>query len=355
MPAAASTMPPKVEPAVSGRWIQPPGSIDDLRSKVLRALREGKDKPTDLAGIRLVGEDLAGCDLSGCDLTGADLSRADLTGARLIGANLSAATLHQTKLDEAELAGATLLGATLEGASAKRAGFGKADLRRTSFFGATLDGASFVEARLRHTDFRNASARDARFSDCDLSRSDFSTADLAGAELSSADVDRAYFVETDLRRARLRSLRNFERASFLRADVRDVDFSGAYMLRRHVLDENFLDEFKNRSPMYRFVYWVWWASSDCGRSLTRWTAWTMLIALAFGFVFAQVAMDFGDHETWLSPFYYSVVTLTTLGYGDVLPASEASQWCAMAEVTIGYLMLGGLISIFSNKLARRGE
>ena len=142
MPAAASTMPPKVEPAVSGRWIQPPGSIDDLRSKVLRALREGGDKPTDLAGIRLVGEDLAGCDLSGCDLTGADLSRADLTGARLIGANLSAATLHQTKLDEAELAGATLLGATLEGASAKRAGFGKADLRRTSFFGATLDGNS---------------------------------------------------------------------------------------------------------------------------------------------------------------------------------------------------------------------
>jgi hypothetical protein len=27
----------------------------------------------------------------------------------------------------------------------------------------------------------------------------------------------------------------------------------------------------------------------------------------------------------------------------------------MAEVAVGYLMLGGLVSIFSNKLARRGE
>ena len=66
-------------------------------------------------------------------------------------------------------------------------------------------------------------------------------------------------------------------------------------------------------------------------------------------------MDLGDNPTWFSSFYYSVVTLTTLGYGDVTPASTAAQIVALIEVVIGYVMLGGLICLLSNKLARRGE
>ena len=66
-------------------------------------------------------------------------------------------------------------------------------------------------------------------------------------------------------------------------------------------------------------------------------------------------VDYGDHETWLSPIYFSVVTVTTLGYGDALPASAMAQLLVMIQVTGGYLMLGGLISILSNKLARRAE
>jgi voltage-gated potassium channel Kch len=53
--------------------------------------------------------------------------------------------------------------------------------------------------------------------------------------------------------------------------------------------------------------------------------------------------------------YYSVVTLTTLGYGDVVPASPTAQVLAMCEVVLGYVMLGGLLSIFSNKMSRRAD
>ena len=49
------------------------------------------------------------------------------------------------------------------------------------------------------------------------------------------------------------------------------------------------------------------------------------------------------------------MTLTTLGYGDAVPASTAGQIIAMIEVLVGYLSLGGLISIFANKMARRAE
>lgn len=349
-------MPPRLLPTETGRWVLAPAEADAARADLLRRIREGgRDRPTDLRGVRLMEVDLKGVDLSGCDLVGAELSGSDLTGARLGKADLGSANLDGAILDRAELAGASLLGASFEEASLVRTGFGRVDARKASFFGANLEGASFVGAKLAKADMRSAMCSGARFQAAELTGADFGKADLSHADLSSANVHKASFVEADLRRARLRSLRGFESAAFLRADVRDVDFSGAYLLRRHIVDENYLDEFKNRSRLNRVVHFVWWITSDCGRSLFRWSLWTLAIALAFGFAYMAASVDYGDHETWLSPFYFSLVTLTTLGYGDVLPASDVAQAMAMAEVSLGYMMLGGLISIFSNKLARRGE
>jgi len=58
-------------------------------------------------------------------------------------------------------------------------------------------------------------------------------------------------------------------------------------------------------------------------------------------------------KTDFTPYYFSIVTFTTLGFGDITPANKAGEiWLAL-EVILGYIMLGGLISIFANKLARR--
>lgn len=52
--------------------------------------------------------------------------------------------------------------------------------------------------------------------------------------------------------------------------------------------------------------------------------------------------------------YYSVVTFTTLGFGDIVPIGHFwARFFVVLEVILGYIMLGGLISIFANKLARR--
>ena len=58
---------------------------------------------------------------------------------------------------------------------------------------------------------------------------------------------------------------------------------------------------------------------------------------------------------WFNALYFSVVTFTTLGFGDVSPnlANRTAQVVVMAQVVIGYIMLGGLVSILANKLARR--
>ena len=45
------------------------------------------------------------------------------------------------------------------------------------------------------------------------------------------------------------------------------------------------------------------------------------------------------------------VTFTTLGFGDVTPLNRAGEIWVTAEVILGYLMLGLLISIMANKIA----
>ena len=61
----------------------------------------------------------------------------------------------------------------------------------------------------------------------------------------------------------------------------------------------------------------------------------------------------GTPEHWLRPFYSSIVTYTTLGFGDVTPASVAGTIVVALEAICGYVALGLLIAILANKVARR--
>ena len=54
-----------------------------------------------------------------------------------------------------------------------------------------------------------------------------------------------------------------------------------------------------------------------------------------------------------TPFYYSIVTYTTLGFGDVTPKHWFGELVVTLEVIFGYLTLGLLVSILANKVARR--
>ncbi len=332
---------------------------DEEALRILREIKEGRrspqERPSNLSRLSLAGEDLSGLDLVGVDLSGSDLSGADLSEAKLFEANLSGAVLRGANLTEAELFGADLSEANLEEVQAEEAGFGKANLQGARLFRAHLRGATFTKASLRGADLRLADLSGSRLREADLSEADLTGADLRGADLSLSRVRGANFYNADLREARLRALKDYEKANWLGADIRDINFAGAYMLRRFIMDQNFLKEFKEKSRFHRILYYIWWITSDCGRSMTRWFLWIFVEIIFFGFLYTLVEVDYGPHRTWLSPFYYSLVTITTLGYGDVVPASVEAQVIAMIEVFTGYLMLGGLLSIFANKIARRAE
>jgi hypothetical protein len=50
---------------------------------------------------------------------------------------------------------------------------------------------------------------------------------------------------------------------------------------------------------------------------------------------------------------FSIVTYTTLGFGDVRPATLAGEIIVSSEVILGYTTLGLLLSVLAQSIARR--
>ena len=60
----------------------------------------------------------------------------------------------------------------------------------------------------------------------------------------------------------------------------------------------------------------------------------------------------------LSPsdaFYFSVVTITTVGYGDIIPKTEAGKFLALALIIIGVGTFLGVVANFTDMLMNRRE
>jgi len=319
--------------------------------------KDSSNRPVklDLRGITLLHEDLSGLDLSGYDLSHANLNSSNLSRTILSYTRLHRASLEQSILDECEFLGSDLSHASLNECRAERCGFGGADLSHASMINANLKGSTLSQSKLVNADLRAANFEKARLSGADLSSAIFTRAQMVESDLKQSDVNGTDFESADMRSCRLLGIKNFKRANWVGADIRELDLRGAYLVRRYIADENYLFEFQSVSPLHRAIYLVWLITSDCGRSLLRWFLFMLGITLIFAAIYTLVDIDYGDYATPFSPIYFSFVTLTTLGYGDALPASLTAQIFVTLQAISGYMGLGGLLSILGNKMARRAE
>jgi len=195
---------------------------------------------------------------------------------------------------------------------------------------------------------------------------DFSGASLGGARLDQVNLRGAVLSGADLRGADLRSA-NLEQANvtgvkYLR-DCRQQAFfglrlstcHGSQMFKSFAEDQILLEEYRQAHPVW---FWLWWATSDCGHSLPRWAGISLCIAVLYALAYYLMGPVHFHSEhlpyTPTSMLYFSYVTFTTLGFGDINPMTEAGAMVVMSEVILGYTLLGGLISILAIKLSRRG-
>ncbi|MBN2801900.1 MAG: pentapeptide repeat-containing protein [Deltaproteobacteria bacterium] len=331
---------------------------EEIINRLKNDFKKGSRKPgaaIDLSQVSLEGQNLDSLDFSGLNLQGVNFSGASLQNSNFGMCNLKDANFYKARLNSVEFFKADLQNAVFNESDCTHAGFGHADLTHASFLNANLNKASFTSATLNYVDFRTANLENASLREAVLTNATLTRASLKNADLKNSDVEGADFHMADLSYARVMGVKNFKKAAWVGADIFNIDLRGAYMIRRYIMDENYLYEFKTRSSLNKFLYLLWWLSSDCGRSLTRWALLMFLVILIFAMMFHFSGVDYGAYKTPYSDIYYSIVTFTGLGYGDVMPASLQSQVLASIEAIAGYVGLGGFLSILSNKLARRAE
>ena len=72
----------------------------------------------------------------------------------------------------------------------------------------------------------------------------------------------------------------------------------------------------------------------------------------FGLVFFFLPETTGNKISLIESLYFSAVTITTLGYGDILPTNDLGRVIAATESVLGITLIG----LFLNALSRvRGE
>lgn len=262
-----------------------------------------------------------------------------------------------------------------------------------------------IEPDLSHTNLSgsNASALGHMVKGVNLEKANLWNTDLSGAGLIFANFTGAILIQTNLQKASLIGA-HIENANLLNADLRGSDLTnvsleganvagvkynrfgkyrgiraatcyGSPRFRRFAQDQDFIEELREESNLGRALYWLWLVFVDCGRSFWPLLSWLVLICFVFGAAYADYripsclswlpqslqgflikidpSIEFQHPANWFSPYYFSVVTLTTLGFGDITPLNVAGQIFVTIEVVLGYAILGLLISILANKIARR--
>lgn len=304
-------------------------------------------------------------------MTDGEFSEVDLSDSNLAEIDFSRSDFYRADLSRANLKKSILAGAELGEAKMIKAALYKADMQSAILQEANLDHADLSSTDCRNADFRGANLRGADFTSADPRGCDFSHSDLRGANLTRADVTGAKFHFTQLFDANVTHIRygTFKDMVGYFYGVRGVDATyGNALFVRDAKDQDYIDTLKlaildKPDGFVRscdlMLFWAW-GLIDNGRSLLKVGLYATIIAMFYGFIYLldmlndwQI-MDYSNSaKTWFTPFYYSVVTYTTLGFGDVTANSLFGEIFVISEVIVGYFTLGLLLAILANTIARR--
>jgi hypothetical protein len=228
----------------------------------------------------------------------------------------------------------------------------RAELNETYLQGANLQNAVLWEAKLIRSNLRETHLQNAKMMRAYLQGAEFGCAKLQGADFSRAIINGETLIwrcEVDRRTkfegVGLESIRIYpDIKQLLEYNIRRMNWEDWYKkgpwwqrIRKSVINQGF------------------WLISDYGMSAPRVIGVFFIFAFLFAifyWFFPSCVKGIVEGEglrSFLHAFYFSVVTMTTLGFGDIAanPNSWMGQVLLMIQVILGYVVLGALVTRFA--------
>ncbi|MRI32038.1 potassium transporter Kef [Endozoicomonas sp. OPT23] len=275
---------------------------------------------------------------SGVLMEGFQLKKTNLDGINLINPDGQPYRLINSNLCRASLQGAHLYRVDLSGSSLLKADLSKANLRRSNLENCDLLGVNLKNAGIEHTHFGN--------------------------KILQEKKGKAFCQQGKHKEA----LECFEEAGEVARNLRrHCETQGMFTRAGHFFyKEMRLHRF--RLPRYSFARLLSWLVdlvSGYGEKPARvivFSASFILFCSLFYFLFGiqdsgqlviyQPGFSLSENlRGWLDSLYFSVVTFTTLGYGDLTPVGP-SRFFAALEAFIGSFTLALFVVVFVKKMTR---
>ena len=179
-----------------------------------------------------------------------------------------------------------------------------------------------------------------------------------------------YFAEKEYSKA----MRSFRNAKVEYGKEGKYDDAGRMYVRERESTRLHLKS-QHGNLVKRAWLWIWNHSSNYGESPLRFIGWIAAIVLIFALINLPIISTWLDwwpsitfekypFHRWgdgiidgvlyniVTALYFSAVTFATLGFGDITPVNILGKICAIAEVLLGYLMFGVLITLVARKMTR---
>ena len=289
--------------------------------------------------------------LTNVRLPGAKLSHATLTGKRLEDVDLTGAICEATQFDHATIIGGSFAEATMESAVFEHTTLRNIDMREASLDHAVCDGARFEDICFDGASFVGASLVQCRFdADSHLHGGEFAGAILTGSIAHEAAIVRfesaAEGTDWDAAASEYLQLRSVARNSSLPSLGRSFFVKAKHCQRR---SHSITSPARWRAGATRWLM-------RYGEGPTHVLGWAFIAIVAFvplymvtdGISTTEGVIP-GSREHLLEYVYFSVVTFSTLGYGDFTPAGDTARLLAMLQAIVGSI----LIALFIFTLGRR--
>jgi uncharacterized protein YjbI with pentapeptide repeats len=350
--------------------------------------------------------DLFKAEINDADFTGSRFSGADLRGAELVDSHLQRVSFENADLQDAQLVDSYLQRANFSGSDLFRANLDRTHARYTKFDGATLEQAELVDSDLQNAVFTDSNCQKAEFQGAILHDTV-----LAGADCRSANFTDSLLYETVFSDTRINSLTTFyapdnsyydsitsrpaqvyEESPMTSFDLEDDTHrleAARWVYRRleTLHEENAMSEearefhiskeeaerklYKKRGEwkgrlVKGAMRWATRHGESLRQTITTWLAVILFFGVLYPFAggikdsernlyritsLSELATFDGLNDLLLN-IYFSGITFSTIGYGDLSPAAPGTRTLVFVESLVGAVLVALLVFVLGRRVAR---